>query len=179
VLGANKMRKHIIIFILFFGLNQSLISQETFDWKDTIFTVGQSKNIVLRLAFDGPCTVYPCYNYAENKTTYDTLINFLKKNKNLTVVSIWTTSTIGSSEFNFDRSKKGASGLIEELKKQGINSDRIASVGIGEAKPLITENEINKITDNEIRHKTDLKNERIEIIITSAPNKKLYPIKGE
>ncbi|KAA3640115.1 MAG: hypothetical protein DWQ02_02525 [Bacteroidetes bacterium] len=70
------MKNLSILAILFFIIPRESLTQNTFSWNDSKFYVGQSRNIKLERAFDGPCTVRPCYDYGNNKQTYDTLITF-------------------------------------------------------------------------------------------------------
>ncbi|HEY9044294.1 MAG TPA: hypothetical protein VIN08_00275 [Ohtaekwangia sp.] len=142
-------------------------AQGNFNWTDTLLTVGQTRTIHLSRAFDGPCTTKPCYTYYQNQNTYDTLLSFLNSNENVSVVFLWHTWTEDCYAYNFHVSQKMAQGLINELIKHGIGEKRIAAVGLGEARPLISVAELNKI-DPTKRFSVDRKNSRIEMIIVSV-----------
>lgn len=60
---------------------------------------------------------------------------------------------------------------MKELARLGINEKRITAIGLGESRPLIYENDLQLIEDKIKRLKADMKNERIEIIITSTAEK--------
>ena len=160
-----------LFLILFLGLGSLVNAQTSFDWIDSTFEVGQKRNIQLLQAYDGPCTVYPCYDYLDNKLTYDTLTSFLKNNPGISVSFIWHTSTAGSDEYNFHLSKKMANGLVEELIRLGIKKERVNAIGLGESCPIIKEVELQMMEESEVRFQADRKNKRIELIITTVPNK--------
>jgi outer membrane protein OmpA-like peptidoglycan-associated protein len=84
---------------------------------------------------------------------------------------VWHTWTEESSDYNLAVSKRMSEGLIVELIQQGIDKNRIAAIGFGEARPIFTEDELDKITDFKKRSEMDRMNERVEVIIVSAPNK--------
>lgn len=163
------MKRLIIFLTIIAGFYNINLAQETFNWTDSIFKVGQTRNIHLSTACDGPCTVYPCYDLGDNKQTYDTLISFLKSNEGISIVFIWHTTTIGSSQYNFQTSKIFAEGLIEELIRLGVNKQQIAAIGFGESRPLVKEEELKEIEDRNLRFLMDWINKRIEVIITSTP----------
>lgn len=159
----------LIVNVLFLGKLNILCAQNTFNWYDSTYAIGQTKLIRLVMDVDGPCTLKPCYE--NNKQTYDTLIYFLKLHQNVSVVFLWHTATIGSSQYNFYRSKRNAQGLIDELIQLGIIEDRVSAMGMGESQPKINEIELKKIKDIDKRFETDVRlNNRIEIIITSTPD---------
>jgi hypothetical protein len=169
------MIKSLVIITLSLGLLSSLNGQDKFNWTDTLFTAGQTRTIKLKRAFDGPCTVKPCYDFGTNKATYDTLVNFLKRNKEVSINLVWHTWTEGSSDYNLAISKRMSEGLILELARQGIEKGNIFSIGFGEARPIFSESDLEKITDYKKRSETDRENERVEVIIVSAPNKMYNP----
>lgn len=164
------MKELLIILTLTVGLGFLSTAQGSFSWTDSTFQVGQTRNIRLSIAHDGPCTAGPCYDYGDNKQIYDTLVSFFTRNQNISVTFIWNTSTSGSSQYNFYTSKRFAEVLIKELIRLGISEKRIAATGLGESRPLINEIELKKIEDRNKRFEADRRNNRIQIIITSAPN---------
>lgn len=164
------MKKLLSILTLTFGIMSLSYSQNTFNWTDNSFQVGQTRNIRLLMAFDGPCTAKPCYDYSDNKQTYDTLVTFLLNNKDVSLAFIWHTGTAGSSRYNFYYSKRVAEGLIKELIRLGISEKRMTAIGLGESRPIVSEEELKTIEDKDERLEADRQNNRIEIIITSAPN---------
>lgn len=165
------MIKSLVTITLAFGLLTSLYGQENFNWTDTVFIVGQTRTVKLKRAFNGPCTAKPCYDFSTNKQTYDTLVDFLIRNKEVFVNLVWHTWTEDSPDYNLAVSKKMSEGLIVELIRQGIDKKRISAIGFGEARPIFPENELERIADYKLRSEKDRMNERVEVIIVSAPNK--------
>ncbi|MCR6640597.1 MAG: hypothetical protein NVV82_16750 [Sporocytophaga sp.] len=163
------MKRILFILTLIIGLYSTVTAQETFNWNDSIFNVGQTRNVQISTAPQGPCGLYPCYEYRDNKLTFDTLIIFLNKNKGIAFAFIWHTGTFGSSDYNWHHSKKMANGLLNELIRLGINESRIATIGLGESRPIISEEEIKSIKDDDKKFQLGSINKRIEIIITVVP----------
>jgi outer membrane protein OmpA-like peptidoglycan-associated protein len=165
------MKRLLIILTLTIGLAKPLHAQEKFNWTDTTLSAGQTRTIQLMRAFNGSCDLKPCYDYGGNKQTYDTLVSFLKANKEISLAFLWHTWTYDDSGFNLHISKRMADGLIKELIRQGIEEKRISAIGLGESKPLVSENELQRIHDSKKRNEADRRNWRIEVVVTSAPNK--------
>ncbi len=164
------MTKLLAVLTLNLASNCLLLAQAKFSWADTIPRVGQMRSIQLARAFDGSCTVRPCYEYYHNKETYDTLVSFLKKNDKVCVAFFWHTWTYDDYEYNLHISKRMADGLIEELVRQGISEDRIGAIGLGESRPLFSEAELKTMKDDE-RNRRDRENWRVDVLITSAPHR--------
>src|SRR4051794_36379195 len=115
------MNRLLTILTLTIGLAKSLHAQEKFNWTDTTLSAGQTRTIQLVRAFSGSCDSKPCYEYADNKLTYDTLVSFLKANKEISLAFLWHTWTYDDSDYNLHISKKMTEGLIKELIRQGID----------------------------------------------------------
>jgi outer membrane protein OmpA-like peptidoglycan-associated protein len=111
----------------------------------------------------------PWYEYGDNKLTLDTLLTFLNKNKGISVALILHTGTLGSSQYNFYYSMKVADVLLKELIRLGISEKKITTIGLGESRPIISEEEIKSIEDHDKKIQLDSVNRRVEIIITSVP----------
>lgn len=166
------MKRILFILTLIIELYSTVTAQETFNWNDSIFIVGQTRNVKISTAPQGPCGLYPCYEYRDNKLTFDTLITFLNKNKGIAFAFIWHTGTFGSSDYNWHHSKKMANGLLNELIRLGIHERRITAIGLGESRSIISEEEIKSIEDQNKKGQLDSVNRRVEIIITTVPVRK-------
>jgi outer membrane protein OmpA-like peptidoglycan-associated protein len=64
------------------------------------------------------------------------LIAFLKEHPKQKVRIEGHTDNVGTGVYNLDLSTKRAEAVRDVLVKAGVNSQRIASAGIGEAKPI-------------------------------------------
>jgi outer membrane protein OmpA-like peptidoglycan-associated protein len=80
----------------------------------------------------------------------------LKENPQYKIKIAGHTDNVGSAEFNKQLSEKRAAAVVEYLKKKGIDSRRLSSVGFGEEKPLASNDdekegrELNRRTEFEI-----------------------------
>jgi hypothetical protein len=142
--------------------------KHSFNWSDTTFRIGSIRIVHLSRAFDGPCTVKPCYDYRNNKSVYDTIVSFLNRNQKISVAFLWHTRTIETPDYNLAISKRMAAGIIAELVRQGIDTNRLSAIGLGESMPIINEEELNAIKDHKERSHADRSNERVEIIILAT-----------
>lgn len=58
----------------------------SFDWNDTTFKTNARRRVKILRAFDGPpCPNLPCYKYAENSKTYDTIMDFLERHPTIKI----------------------------------------------------------------------------------------------
>ena len=160
------MRQILLVLISLIS-SASLFAQNEFTFADTSFHIGQKKIVYIAQAYDGPCTGSPCYDLGDNKKIYDSIVTFLNKNQNVRVGLFWYSDLRGSDEYNLYQSNKMAAGLITILTQLGIDKLRISAIGMGEAFPIMTNEEIEKLkTDNE-KYAAHHKNRRVEIIILS------------
>ncbi|WP_018343196.1 OmpA family protein [Cytophaga aurantiaca] len=160
------MRILLSVFILL-TCSHSLFAQNEFTFNDTVFHVGQKKTVHIANAYDGPCTVSPCYDLGDNKKVYDSIVAFLNQNKTLRVAFFWYSDLRGSDEYNLYQSNIMAKGLISILMKLGIEEYRISSIGMGEAFPVMTNEQIEKLKTDDEKFSAHSKNRRVEIIILS------------
>ncbi|MCR6640598.1 MAG: OmpA family protein [Sporocytophaga sp.] len=167
------MKRLLSILILTFSFYHLAVAQEKFDWNDSIFKVGQTRNIPLALLYNGSSTLICSEDvYGINKLTFDSLVTFLNKNTEISAALIWHTGTIGSAKYNFLFSNKVAESLLKELIRLGISAKRITATGLGESRPIISEEEIKNNEDDDKKFQLDRINRRVEIIITAAPVRK-------
>ncbi len=162
----KKMKKYFQIIIAITSINNLSFSQTgKFEWQDSIFEIGQKREIKLLFDFDGPCTGRPCYKYEENGKTLDTLILFLKRNENLVIELGFHQEQRGSEDYNQKLSERYAKGTKKELLIHGIDEERIRAKGYGESMPIISPEEIKKMKAQSEKEKAWKINERIEIVI--------------
>jgi outer membrane protein OmpA-like peptidoglycan-associated protein len=120
------------------------------------YTIGKLavgfKSILRNIYFENNRATFKMESYAElNK-----LEKLLKENSQYKIKIAGHTDNVGSAEFNKQLSEKRAAAVVEYLKKKGIDSRRLSSVGFGEEKPLATNDdekegrELNRRTEFEI-----------------------------
>jgi outer membrane protein OmpA-like peptidoglycan-associated protein len=165
------MKQILFILTLFIGVYNKVLAQQSFNWSDSIVKIGETRNIRITMDYKS-CNLIPWYKYDDNKLTLDTLVTFLHNNTDISAALIWHTGTLGSSQYNFYYSKKLADALLKELIRIGISERRITAIGLGESRPIISEEEIKSIDDHDRKIQLDSINRRIEIIITSVPVRK-------
>jgi hypothetical protein len=157
-----------LLAILFLILcSNILFAQHEFKFTDTTFHVGQKKIVHITHASDGPCTVSPCYDLEDNKKVYDSIVTFLNENKTIRVAFVWYSDLRGNAEYNLVSSQKMAAGLLFILMKLEISEYRISAIGMGEAFPIMTYEQIEKLKTDKEKYTAHRKNERVEIIILS------------
>ena len=163
----KKMKRYIQIIILVFSINTLAISQESkFEWKDSIFQVGQKREIKLLFGFDGPCTRILCYEYEDNGKTIDTLVSFMMNNPNIEIQIAYHQDQRGNEDYNQKLSEIWAKGTKEGLELHGIENERIESKGYGETMPIIPLTKIKNMKKEKQKEDAHRTNRRIEIIIT-------------
>jgi len=99
---------------------------------------------------------------SESKEELSDLVSTLRKEIKATVLIEAHTDTRGSEEYNKNLSQKRAKAIKMFLVEQGIESDRITTIGYGSARPLIECSE----EMNECSEEIHQKNRRTEIILT-------------
>mgnify|MGYP001825945851 CR=1 FL=1 len=68
--------------------------------------------------------------------TLDVLVNLMKKYPYMEIEVSAHTDALGSDQYNLDLSKRRAASTLEYLVSQGINRNRLRSIGYGEMQPL-------------------------------------------
>lgn len=154
---------------------------EIFNWTDTIFQKGSRRIINFFYPSDGSCTTYPCYGECDeklfkgvdsiyklqyhNKNTYDTILNFLAKNKEVKIRLEFHMDLRGNSKFNKSLSDRRAKGCMKEFKRLNADTLRIRTIGMASTKPLISLETISKETDKKKWNDLHRINHRVEVII--------------
>jgi outer membrane protein OmpA-like peptidoglycan-associated protein len=101
----------------------------------------------------------------ESKIELDRLIQLLTDNLNLRIEISGHTDTHGSSSYNQRLSEDRAGAVVDYLVAHGFGRERFEFKGIGEAKPLVTDAEREKMKSNKDREDADGHNRRTEFMI--------------
>lgn len=122
------------------------------------------KSIVLRnIFFDlDRSTIKPI-----SKLELDRLIELLTENKTLRVEISGHTDTQGSASYNTKLSQNRAKAVVDYLVKAGFESSRFEYKGYGEESPIISDEEISKISSRSERKDAHAVNRRTEFKILS------------
>lgn len=91
-------------------------------------------------------------------STVDRLATFLRQNPERTVAIEGHTDSVGSDSFNQSLSERRAEAVRAALTSRGISSGRVTAAGMGEAKPVASNNTA------EGRQR----NRRVEVVISNA-----------
>ncbi len=95
----------------------------------------------------------------ESKLTLDTVVKFLKAQPTIKFDISGHTDSKGSDTYNMALSKRRANAVSNYLASKGINKTRIKTVGYGESKPIVS-NENPDGTDNPAGR---MQNRRVEV----------------
>ncbi|MCH2234986.1 MAG: OmpA family protein [Crocinitomicaceae bacterium] len=105
-------------------------------------------------------------SYPEAEQAMLELVNFLLTNSELTFELRYHEGTIGSAEGNLKLSQCRAEEIILELShRHKINTSNLTPVGMGESKPLITKEELDKIENQLERYAADNCNRRVILVV--------------
>jgi outer membrane protein OmpA-like peptidoglycan-associated protein len=102
---------------------------------------------------------------AESKIELDRLIQLLTDNLNLRIEISGHTDTHGSSSYNQRLSEDRAGAVVDYLVVHGFGRERFEFKGVGEAKPLVTDTERDKMISKKDRDDADARNRRTEFMI--------------
>ena len=102
---------------------------------------------------------------AESKIELDRLIQLLTDNFNLRIEISGHTDTHGSSSYNQRLSEDRAGAVVDYLVVHGFGRERFEFKGVGEAKPLVTDIERDKMKSSKDRDDADAHNRRTEFMI--------------
>ena len=95
----------------------------------------------------------------------DRLIQLLTDNLNLRIEISGHTDTHGSSSYNQRLSEDRAGAVVDYLVVHGFGRERFEFKGVGEAKPLVTDAEREKMKSTTDRNDADANNRRTEFMI--------------
>ena len=143
----------------------NLLLGQTFNYQDSTFTIGQTKTLSsFSIGLD--CDYVEC-----NSDILDSLVDFLKTNKNLSVEIKNHTDTRDYEQENLELSQRRANQIVNYLIDQGIDESRLTSIGMGEKEPIISDEEIRKMIndiDKELAHR---QNRRVQVKIVEIKKK--------
>ena len=157
--GANVKMKPTALFLTLFWTT-SCIGQ-TFSFSDTTFVVG---------------SIHTMPPFEENSRwlqleiermdkVYDTIVDFLKRNPQLTIEFGIHMDVRGSAEYNQAFSDRRARYVREDLLKRGVSEKQVTVVGYGETKPIYDKAFIENLTAEEAKEEAHYVNRRIELKI--------------
>ncbi|HEX5003395.1 MAG TPA: OmpA family protein [Bacteroidia bacterium] len=104
----------------------------------------------------------------ESKKELDGLIKVLDENPTITIRIEAHTDTRASDQYNIDLSNRRAKSVLDYLVKNGVDKARLSSVGYGESRPRISDDEIAKMATNEEKEAAHQKNRRTEFSVLST-----------
>jgi outer membrane protein OmpA-like peptidoglycan-associated protein len=122
------------------------------------------KSIVLRNIFYDldKATLRP-----ESKAELERLNKLMIENPTLKIELSGHTDSRGSDAYNQKLSENRARAVVDYLINLGISKDRLVFVGYGEQKPILTDDEINKLKLESEREEAHQQNRRTEFKILS------------
>ncbi|MBI3135685.1 MAG: OmpA family protein [Bacteroidetes bacterium] len=103
----------------------------------------------------------------ESVNELERLLKLLQENPTMKIEISGHTDTRGSSEHNQELSQNRAKAVVDYLIEHGIDKSRLTYAGYGEAKPLITDEAIAKMTSSMDREEAHQQNRRTEFKILS------------
>lgn len=134
------MKELIIILQIF---NVSIISAQNtekyFQFSDTIFQVGQIKNIEIGYYLSGGGQPIK-----ESIPMLDSIVDFLKNNENIRIEIGTHTDYRRDYDLNISLTEIRTEKVCKYLISIGINSGRVKCVGYGESEPAIVDGLLNK-----------------------------------
>lgn len=103
----------------------------------------------------------------ESFEALDELVQILNDNPYTQIELASHTDRIGSQKFNLDLSQRRAEAVCDYLVSKGIDSDRLVPKGYGKSSPLISEEEIAGMSEEE-QKAADQKNRRTEFKVLTT-----------
>ena len=161
---VHKLKMKLTVTILTFLLTNGLIGQ-TFKYQDSTFTVGQSKTLSsFTIALD--CDYVEC-----NSDNLDSLVDFLKTHKDLSVEIENHTDTRDFEQNNLELSQIRAERIVKYLIAHGIDENRLIATGMGETDPIVSDQEIKEMTNDLDRELAHRQNRRVQVKIVEMKKK--------
>lgn len=152
-------RNALVIFAFFLNVfTSSSQTKRTFAFSDTLFKVRQYHRLSIIYKLGRPELD------SVNKATIDSIVHFLKINKNVAIEIAVHGKSTGCMAITQARSQSIADTLIA----LGIQKERLSPKGYGETRPLIPESEIKKAATKEEKAALISRNRRTELIIQTT-----------
>jgi len=133
------MIRIIAYLAIFLTLQLNCKSQINFNLTDSVFEIGQIKRIQITYQLSGGC-----HPTIESLPVLDSIVDFLKKHKNLKIEVGANTDYRGDSIMNEKLSELRANRVVDYLIKQGVGINRLEYKGYGEYNPITVDSKINK-----------------------------------
>lgn len=154
------MNIKLILFIVFTLTLSSgdLKSQtNTFNWTDTTFKIGSSRDIRFEYDFQGPCSIIPCYHLRGNAQKIEMIDSFLKQNPKVQILITYYMSSYYDVKFQERVSEQRTREIRNQLAIKGILNRQISCKSVKAINHICKrDSSINKgftkimITDNEL-----------------------------
>ncbi|WP_341902147.1 OmpA family protein [Fluviicola taffensis] len=125
----------ISVLLPFFGK-----AQGTFNFSDTVFTLGQRHRLALRYALSEGRVIVDSTSILQ----LDSVIQFLNKNRQVIVEIGVHTDSRGADSSNLKMTQWRSEQVRNYLVKQGVPESQMTAKGYGETQLIIPEEEINK-----------------------------------
>lgn len=100
-----------------------------------------------------------------SKSELDKVYELMQQNPSLVIEFSAHTDSRGNDAYNLQLSQKRAQSCVDYLINKGISKNRLIAKGYGETQPVITDEEINKLTTEEEKEAAHQQNRRTEIKI--------------
>jgi NTE family protein len=155
------------------NLPPSKKSGRTFSFEDSKFTIGAQYCCADRL--DQLHFIYGVRLRnleEEGMATLNEFTEFVKDNPQLTLRIGLHTGVRGSDKYNKELSKRAAQSIVDYMVSKGVSRDQLIPVGYGEEKPILTQEEIMRITDKKEMENAHRNNSRMELVIVNINNNK-------
>jgi peptidoglycan-associated lipoprotein len=138
-------------------------AQGTFNFADTVFTLGQKYRLDLHYALCQSDVIVDSTSILQ----LDSVIQFLNRNKQITIEIGVHMDSRGSDPSNLKLTQWRSEQVRNYLVKQGVPESRLTAKGYGETQLIISEEEINKYkkTDKLQYEKLHQGNRRTELKI--------------
>ncbi|WP_430406396.1 OmpA family protein [Fluviicola sp.] len=142
-------------------------AQGTFNFSDTAFTLGQRHSLALRYALSEARVIVDSTSILQ----LDSIVQFLKKNKQISIEIGVHTDSRGSDPLNLKMTQWRSEQVRNYLVEQGVSESQMTAKGYGETQLIIPEEEINKYKKtnklqyeklHQMNRRTELKIIRIE-----------------
>ena len=136
------------------GLTQSTdLYQDAFLLKSTLRPI-QLRNIFYDL---DKSTLRP-----ESQVALDSLVQQLLDNERIVIKINSHTDSRGDDKYNLDLSQRRSQSVVDYIITKGVDPDRLVAQGYGETRPIISDQQINKLKTPEEQELAHAKNRRTE-----------------
>lgn len=156
------MQKKVTGLIFILMLSLSTVKAQTFTLQDTTFEVGDVLIRDIYFDFDA-LGILP-----ESFPFLDSLAAFMKENSNLSMEIGTHTDYRGAASYNLKLTEMRSKAIADYLERKEVDKERLSAVGYGETKPLIPNEEIEKMEEKQDREIALAKNRRTEFKILSV-----------